>query len=321
MSRDTAQRVIDCGVAERDHFLHVGHALPILAFAVTLVVPSLALADAASDAEKQCGPFPYSVEWQVTGGEIAAKFRAGALAGLRSLPAIEGRAGGEIVRTAYAGMANQAMEVVLVQYGCRIKAYMVLSGTPDAELKGFVVDRAVALLSGEMGSIQNAALKPTGDDLTKFKVQYAKMMKREPDEPTLDSAILLGALKRYNPNTLFISQTSAQIWGSVEVGSALAVTACGGVVRAAISDGTSALQSSLARVQSILSNYLNSSVPPYASLLSLYNTLAVVPGTDATAAKFSFKDCSKEMVMEPTVIPPAAAASAPAVPASAAKTN
>lgn len=322
MSRGTVHGLIACCIAERTDRPSVMHALQGVAFVVALMAPSLAHADAASDANKQCDPFPYSIGWQVTGGEVAAKFGAGAVRGLRQLPAIDIRGGGEIVRTAYAGMANQAMEAVLVQYGCRIKAYMTLSGAPDAELKAFVVDRAVALLTGEMGSIQSAALKPTNDDLLKIKLQYATAMKREEGEPTLDSAVLLGALSRYNPNTLFISQTTAKFWGSADVGAALAVTACGGVVRAAISDGTSSMQSSLSRVQSILSNYLNGSVPPYASLLTLFNSLAVVPGTDATAAKFSFKDCSKEIAAQPkdsVVIAPAA--SAPASAASAIQTN
>ncbi|MNX17055.1 hypothetical protein D3C86_469310 [compost metagenome] len=239
-----------------------------------------------------CKPIPYAVGDALKGGEVAGRLGAGALGKLLKLPEISGVTGGEIVKTAYAGMNSQAMSDVFDVLGCRVKAFIKDSDT-DAEKKRAAVTMAVAHLNGEMAFIQSA-YSSGPDAVGALKAQYFNASRAD-GAPVLNPAITSEALRSIDTDKLFINVETRKWWGGLDFGSNVSIQACSGVVRAAISDGGSSLQQSLAATRDILTNYLDPDLPPVVALSKLM--LVTVSPTFKPAPAFvsTFKDCTKDL--------------------------
>lgn len=261
----------------------------------------------------QC-PIPYSVADQIKGGELAAKFGAAALSKLAKVPEIEAKGGLQIVKSAYAGVTSQAMSSVLEAYGCRINAYLDKTAPTDKVAKVEAVENAIARLELEMAGIQSAAEEGSAA-LKAIKDEYLANDKRAANAPVLDFAITSAALADVDPTALFISTTVKEGWLGLKVGPYVDVSACGGVVEAAISDGSSSLQKSLSEAKAILINYLDPKKPPYIGLSKLFVSVAVSPIKKATADNVSFKGCSAGIAAKPASAPGPAIAPDPVAPA------
>lgn len=262
-----------------------------------------------STTQVTCKPIPYTVGTALQGAEIAARLGAGALDRLAKLPDLSGVAGVEVVKTAYAGMSSQAMSEVFDALGCRVKVFIKDSDT-DAEKKRAAVTMAIARLNGELAYVQGANAAGF-EALAALKEQYLNAVRLD-TAPVLDSAITSAALASIDTNKLFLDVATKKFWGGLNFG-AVGIQACGGVVRAAIADGGSALQVSLASTRDILINYLDPNVPPVVALAKLM-VVAGTPAFKPTPATVStFMDCSKDLA-QATVAGAAKASSAPAAP-------
>ena len=240
-----------------------------------------------------CKAIPYSVGDALKGGEVAGSLGAGALGKLLKLPDISGHAGVEIVKTAYAGMNSQAMSDVFDVLGCRVKAF-IKDTDRDAEKKRAAVTMAVARLNGEMAFIQSA-LAAGPDAVGALKEQYLDASRAD-TAPVLDSAITSEALRSIDTDKLFINVETKKWWGGLDFGANISVQACGGVVKAAISDGGSALQQSLAATRDILTNYLDPNLPPVVALSKLMLVTVSPTFKPAPALVSTFKDCTKDLI-------------------------
>ncbi|SFJ30032.1 hypothetical protein SAMN02799626_01488 [Caulobacter sp. UNC279MFTsu5.1] len=205
------------------------------------------------------------------------------------------------------------MEAVLAAYACRIKAYVAKTQPADAAAKSAAVDKALSDLSFELGMIQSAASDGAAA-LGVVKDGYMDKDERRPGAPVLDAAVTMAALADVDPNKLFISQSNLTLWAGLNIGSAVGVEGCGGVVHAAISDGGSSLQVSLSKAKSILINYLDPNTPPNVALGALFLSGAALPIKKSTGDTVSFKDCTKNVAAKVTTTATAVASSAPNTP-------
>lgn len=237
-------------------------------------------------------PIPYAIGETLSGGEMEARLANGALSKLAKLPNIGARGGYEVVKTAYAGVSSQAMAAVLAAYGCRVKRYMQTTGTVDATEKSKAIDKAVSWLTAELAQIQTAS-EQGSDAIKEMKVDYLNTETRPDRAPVLDFAITSAALADIDPNTLFINKSEIRKWLSLDIATYASVSACGGVIKAAISDGGSSLQRALANAKSIFINYLDPEQPPYIALSSLLvSAAASPPKRDSYPSVGSFKGCT-----------------------------
>jgi hypothetical protein len=226
------------------------------------------------------------------------------------LPDLSGRAGVEVVSSAYAGLSIQAMSEVFDALGCRVKAFIKDTDT-DADKKRAAVTLAIARLNGEMAFIQSAYSNGM-DGVGALREQYLNATRSEA-APVLDYAITNAALASIDTDKLFINGRTTKWWGGLDVGSAISVQGCGGVVQAAIADGGSALQRGLASTREILINYLDPNVPLVVPLAKLM--LATAPPTfkvPGPAFVGSFQNCTQALTKAQTESS-AKAASAPAL--------
>jgi hypothetical protein len=254
-------------------------------------VPGPTTSPATSPPVDPC-PIPYVVGEALSGGEMAVRFSSGALGKLAKLPDIGVRGGYEVVKTAYAGVSSQAMVAVFEAYGCRVKNFMRAKGATDVEEKARAVDKAIAMLSIELARIQVASEQGLGA-INELKADYIDADTRSERAPVLNAVIINASLADVDPDKLFISQETKKKWASLDVASYASISACGGVVKAAISDGGSTLQRALGNTKSIFINYLNSDVPPYVALASLLNSASANPSKKESYANYgSFKGCT-----------------------------
>lgn len=238
-------------------------------------------------------PIPYVVGEAMSGGEMAVRFSNSALSKLAKLPNVGARGGYEVVKTAYAGVSSQAMVAVFEAYGCRVKKFMSAKGAVDVAEKARAVDKAIAMLSIELARIQVASEQGL-DAINELKADYIDAENRSERAPVLDSAITNAALADVDTGKLFIGQEQRRRWMSLDVASVASVSACGGVVKAAISDGGSTLQRALGNTKTIFINFLNPDVPPYVALASLLNSAsASPPKKDSYAGYGSFQGCTE----------------------------
>ncbi len=244
-----------------------------------------------------CPSVPYSVGEAATGGEIAARFDASVLNGLLKLPNVTARTGYEVVKTAYAGMSSQAMSAVFAAWQCRISAYIDGSKAVDADAKKAAVRKAITQLNIHMAVIQNAAGLST-DSLDALGDKFLNMETRSESAPVLDAAITQAALASIDPNALFIDKITKSYWLTLNVGAKTGVSACGGVVKAAISDGGSALQASLASTKSILIDYLDPTLPPAVALSNLLVAASVSPIKPSVSPGSTFKNCTEGLLAQ-----------------------
>lgn len=262
---------------------------------------------------------PYTVGDQVKGREIALSLEAGALKKLAKIPNIEAAAGREVVRTAYAGMANQAMEQVWSAYACRIRAYLTKTNDPDAAAKVQAVEIALAELAGKMAVMQAATDEGAAGMMELVRV-IDGFNTRPDGAPTLDFATASAALADVDPSALFLTKTTREYWAGAQVSGVLSVNSCGGVVRAAIADGGSSLQVALAASKPILINYLDPTKPQKIALLSLLNNVTVKPVVATSPNAATFRGCATQAANtppQPATPPTATPVVAPTAPGSA----
>lgn len=280
----------------------LGAAMPEKAQALQATIPDSAPSTTPAPAAACASVIPYSIGDKVKGFELAGRFSLGALSKLKGLPNITLRGGKEVVQTAYAGMTQQAMATVFDAYACRISEYLKAKGDPDADKKVSAVNDAIADLQGEMGAIQKVAAPgaPIADFLD-LKNDY-KTRVRGAEDPVLDRAVVNAALADIDSEKLFINVTLKQYWGGLDIPGAIALKGCGGVVKAAISDGGSSLQRSLADAKFVLANYLDPATKLKIALGRLMNDIAAQP-TISPIADATFKGCTTEIAAQ--VAPPA----------------
>lgn len=259
-------------------------------------------------------PIPYIVGEQLSGGELSARFGLAAIKRLSKLPNLEARAGREVLRTAYAGVSSQAMAAVLDAYGCRIRAYLARTGAADAAAKMTAVEAAIAQLKGHMAVVQNAAQQPA-PALGEVQQTLFAMTQRPDGAPTVDRAVLSAALADVDPERLFLSVEERRRWAGLQFGPIVDVSACGGVIKAAISDGGSSLQRGLADVKVILINYLDKNTSPIVALSQLFvDASATPPMTTAAINATSFRNCSADVARHPVPAEAPIAAVTPVAP-------
>ncbi len=234
-------------------------------------------------------PIPYAVGEASTSSQISARLAVGSLKVLKGSPDLNANAGREILRSAYAGMKNEAMQAVAQAYACRINAYIDAQALPDPAAKKMAVTVAVAQLTAELGFIANAA--QNNADLALQYTRILSMTTRPPDSPVLDTAIYDAALATVDPGPMFLSSQERSRWIQANITGLVRVGACDQVVRAAISDGTSSLQTGLAQVKSILRNYLDAATPPLIASAAILNSLSVSPAGSAVPPVANVRSC------------------------------
>lgn len=282
--------------------------------------PPLPVQTATPAAAAACA-IPYVVGEQMTDAQLSARFSLGAIKGLAGVPDIQARAGRQVIRSAYAGVVSQAMSAVLDAYRCKIKAHIEAQNVPDGAAKLAQVDDAIAAIRFEIAVIQNAAAQPA-PALSDIQQAYLARTSRPPTMPAVDRALLDAALADLDPEALFIRSELRQKWAGLHFGSIANVSACGGVVKAAISDGGSLLQRALADVKPILINYLDKNVRPITPLAQALVAASATPYPTAAALNATnFRACSVDVAAHPPAPEPSASATAtPAPSASAAPT-
>jgi hypothetical protein len=282
------------------------------------IAPAATPASASGPAAQICKPIPYQVGVAVKGAEVAANFSAAAIKKLASLPDFSARAGVEVVKPAYAGMVAQAMSDVFDALGCRVTTF-IKDTDVDAEKKREAVRLGIARLNGELSIVQ--AAYGGGLPGVMMLVDRNVAAARADGAPVLDPAIISAALRSIDTDALFIKEVTTTFWGSLDYGKYASVSACGGLVKAAISDGGSAMQKALASTRDILVNYLDPNTALVVSLGKLMVAGAPITANPLPAA--TFKGCTQALNQltaaeaEKAASAPTASASAPANPASA----
>lgn len=261
------------------------------------VQPAQTAAPAPAPAPDPCA-IPYTIGDAVKGKEIAVSLETGALKKLAKIPNIEAAAGKEVVRTAYAGMTNQAMEQVWLAYACRIQNHLKKTNDPAAAAKVQAVEGALAELNGHMAVMQAGSDEGAAGMMELMKVINGFNTRPE-GAPTLDFTIATAALADVDPSALFLVKTTKEYWTGVQVSGVLNVNACGGVVRAALSDGGSSLQVALASSKQILINYLDPNKQQKIALLSLLNNVTTKPTVVTVPNTTTFKGCATQAANTP----------------------
>lgn len=238
-----------------------------------------------------CGPVPYSVGEAVNSLELSGRIGLSAIDALAGVPDVEGAGGRRVIRTAYAGMRHQAMSAVFDSLGCRIIAHLRQQNSPDAQDKILQVQNAIASLQMQMGNIQGA-IDEGFAARTELTNAYAASQ-RISGAPTLEATITSAALSDIDPEQLFINQTIRERWGNLSFGEIVSVGGCQVVVRAALSDGTSSLQRSLADTKSILISYLDPNIPQSISFAKLYSTLSGNPTGGSAVSSATLRSCAQ----------------------------
>jgi hypothetical protein len=240
-------------------------------------------------ASHSCGTAPLSIGVAVAGGEILVSAGEETIKGL---PGLELRAGGEVARSAFAGMRNQAMTSVIGWYECRLIHNIRVDGGPDAEARVGALRAAMADINSQL-MLAQAARESSFSDYQSY-VQSLSTLQRPP-APFL---VPPGTFDRYfadtKPNDVWIRTRTIRGW--IEGGtSGVKVTACGGVIMAALSDGSSSIQASLASIQSSLKNYFDGAIPPRVGLLGALSGYASNPVSLTTAEARTFEGCAAAM--------------------------
>lgn len=233
-----------------------------------------------------CGAPPYSVGIAVAGGQVLAHVGEDAI---KALPELSLRAGGEVARSAYAGMRNQAVGEVLQWYRCRLEHNLRTDGGEDTEKK-------VSALYDTFGDIETQiilaeAASGSGFDSFQQYINSLADVERSRSGLTLAPATFDRYFADVDPERTWIKTTTVRGW--IEGGaSGVTISACGGIVRAAISDGSSSLQASLARLKSGLRNYLDPGRQPRIGLLGMLAGFAGNPVNLTPAQAQTFQGCA-----------------------------
>jgi hypothetical protein len=243
--------------------------------------------------EAGCGQPPFAVGNRVIGGEVLAQI---ADREIRGVPNLSARAGAEVMRSAYAGIANQALVRLLGWYQtCKLEPH--LRSQNPADLDRQLADLAAAFdeLTGVIADTSNAS---TGTP-TEFRdyTRDLRRARRAPGAFTLAPAQFDQIMRGLDPEALWIRETTLQGWIGVDL-EAVTISACGGVVRAAISDGGSSLQAALGDVQPILRLYFDPQRHPSTAYLRLANHMSGNPFSRQTREPPSFRGCTAALAAE-----------------------
>jgi hypothetical protein len=284
-----------------------------------LAIPAVGHAQQVTPAQTYashpCGTAPLSIGVAVAGGEVLVSTGENSI---KSLPGLELRAGGEVARSAFAGMRNQAMTTVLGWYECRLAHNIRVDGGPNAEARVGALRTALSHLNRELMLAQAARESSFAD--YRDHIRSLDTLER----PTNPFLITPGTFDRYfadtNPEALWGRTSTLRGW--VEGGtSGVKVTACGGIVMAALSDGGSSIQRSLTSLQSSLKNYFDGAVSPDVGVLGALTGYASNPVSLTPAENRTFEGCAAAMNSLPPEEPaPPTPEVLPAVPSTAPKT-
>ncbi len=264
----------------------------VLSFSSSALAQEGAEAEAEEAAVSECPDIPYTVGEQVESVELSARFGGSALNELVKLPNLRAYGGQKTVRSAFAGMRQQAMNAVMRVYGCMIAEELAKQAPDD-------LDEQVMQLNAGLTSLrlQMAILAGWADFSASEKFEISERIgartTRESDAGTIDPAILDAAIGGLRTDELFISVVTRQRWLGLDFAGVIDVQGCETIVRAAISDGSSSLQRSLADVQQILLNHLDAGVAPNVALSELALTMADNPAGQTTVSNAALTSCTQ----------------------------
>ncbi|QQN74414.1 hypothetical protein [Croceicoccus sp. YJ47] len=282
--------------------------------------------EAGADAYRQnCGAIPYSAGEALSEVELTGRLGGNVLDKLVDLPDLTVFGGQRVTRSAFAGLRQQAMGAVLDAYACRISAEIRARGGESEQEQLRLLGAAVANLNLEISTLAGL---PDEDFRTRLaaKDYYQEQTTRKPTDPTIDRAIVDAALNGLDTNKLFINITERQRWLGLNFAGVAELQGCQTIIKAALSDGSSSLQRSLADLRSILTNYLDANIAPVVSLAVLANTLSGNPAGATAVSSSSLSACAaavqqSEINLSSKIqaigsdIPPATDAPSPSVPA------
>ena len=253
-----------------------------------------------ADGRADCGlrASPFAVGNAVAGGEILA--RAGENA-LKRLPGLEVSAGLQISRTVYAGMRNQALGEVLGWYQCLIREAVTAQGGPDLAARLDSIDLTFLELSTQFDMAESAS----SESSAAFNARLTELStyQRPADAFVISPATFAQYVAGVNPSATWIRVESIEVWGTASAG-AVSVSACGGVVRKAISDGGSALQRGMGSMQAGLVNFLDPQRNPRVGLTALLRPFAANPATIQGIPPTSFRGCAQGLAQQAAVVTP-----------------
>lgn len=253
--------------------------------------PGLAQEAGADPYREQCGSIPYSAGEAVSEVELTGRLGGHVLDKLADLPDLTVFGGQRVTRSAFAGLRQQAMGAVLDAYACRIAAEIRSRGGDSEQEQLRLLGAAVANLNLEMSTLAGL---PDEDFRTRLyaKGYYQEQTTRKPTDPTIDRAIVDAALKGLDTNKLFINTMERQRWLGLKFAGVAEVQGCETIIKAALSDGSSSLQRSLADLKSILTNYLDANIAPVVSLAVLANTLSGNAAGETAVSSSSLSACA-----------------------------
>jgi hypothetical protein len=236
----------------------------------------------------------------VAGGEILASVGEDTIKGV---PAGNISAGAELARSAYAGMRNQAMSLVLEWYQCRLEHSIRVDGGADVEDRVGAMRAAIVEVDSQL-ILAQAASERSFADFTGF-INGLGTTGRPPEAYTLAPAKFDQYFADVDAQQTWIRTTTVRGWitGGPR---GVRITACGGIIMAALSDGGSSIQASVSGVQAALKNYFTASMTPRVGLLQMARGYAASPVSLTPTEAGTFQGCAASLLQsqqEPQPLP------------------
>lgn len=247
-----------------------------------------------------CGIIPYSIQLKDAGGEVSISLLSGALE-----KGLDGTVGAGMVKTAYSGMVQQAINKVAGYYECLLEKE-IKANVPDDKKNEYreSVRKGILEIRLQFPKYATAFANNAFERQDALEADIRKKNTRS--FPGIDLKVFDAATAWVNLDKTFGEETRWEAWAKAKGFQGIDFGACGGFLLAALEDNTGPIQIAVMDTRSIMRDMLDDTSPT--SERSALSKMFLQASTSSTLSippipkdlSSSFKGCSDKLKQQIT---------------------